>query len=78
LFTVIILQYPDFTRPFIITTDALGDAVGCILNQGGIRKDLPITFTSRTFNKAEKSYSTTEREMAAITMCDNLIPGMAL
>jgi hypothetical protein len=66
LVTAPILEYPDFTRPFIITTDASGEAAGCILSQGEICKDLPIAYASRTFNKAERNYSTSDREMAAI------------
>jgi hypothetical protein len=71
LVTASILQYPYFTRPFIITTDNSGDAAGCILSQGEIGKDLPIAYASRTFNKAERNYSTTDREMAAILWAVN-------
>ncbi|KAL6416665.1 hypothetical protein ACFW04_013257 [Cataglyphis niger] len=42
-----ILQYPDFTKPFVVTTDASGYAIGGILSQGSIGKDLPIAYTSR-------------------------------
>jgi len=28
-----ILQYPDFTKPFLLTTDASGTAIGAILSQ---------------------------------------------
>jgi hypothetical protein len=66
LVTAPILQYSDFTRPFITTTDASGDAAGCILSQGEVGKDLHIAYASRTFNKAERNYSTTDREIAAI------------
>jgi len=34
-----VLQYPDFSKPFILTTDAFGIAVGGILSQGEINKD---------------------------------------
>jgi hypothetical protein len=61
-----ILQYPDYSRLFIITTDASGNAAGCILSQGETGKNLPIAYASRIFNKAERNYSTTDREMAAI------------
>jgi len=36
------------------------------LSQGEIGKDLPVAFASRSFNKAERNYSTAERELAAI------------
>jgi len=29
-----ILQYSDFTKPFLLTTDASGTAIGAILSQG--------------------------------------------
>lgn len=66
LTTTPILQYPDFTKEFILTTDASLHAIGGILSQGEIGKDLPIAYASRTLNKAESNYSTIERELLAI------------
>lgn len=61
-----LLQYPDFKRPFIVTTDASDFAIGAILSQGQIGRDLPIAYASRTLNQAETNYSTTEKELLAI------------
>ena len=61
-----LLQYPDFTRPFVLTTDASNDTVGFILNQGPMGKDLPIAYTSRTLNNDERNYPTIEKELLAI------------
>lgn len=61
-----ILQYPDFTKPFVATTDASGYAIGGILSQGPVGKDLPIAYTSRLLNTAEQNYSTIEKELLAI------------
>ena len=49
-----LLQYPDFTKPFVLTTDANSEALGAILSQGPIGQDLPISYASRTLNTAEK------------------------
>lgn len=61
-----ILQHPDFSKPFVLTTDASNYAVGAILSQGPIGKDLPIAYASRTLNPAEINYSTIEKELLAI------------
>ena len=61
-----ILRYPDYTRKFILTTDASNEGVGAILSQGEIGKDYPVAFASRSLNKAERNYSTTEKELLAI------------
>lgn len=61
-----ILKYPDFSLPFYVTTDASSYAIGAILSQGEIPNDLPISYASRTLNRAESNYSTTERELLAI------------
>ncbi|WP_368853865.1 ribonuclease H family protein [Enterobacter cloacae complex sp. 4DZ3-17B2] len=37
-----VLQYPDFNKPFIISTDASGFAIGGVLSQGEVGKDRPI------------------------------------
>lgn len=61
-----ILQYPDFNKPFVLTTDASNFAIGAILSQGEVGSDLPVSYASRTLNNHEISYSTIEKEMLAI------------
>jgi hypothetical protein len=51
-----ILQYLDFTKPFVLT-DASIDATGAVLSQGPIRKDIPIAYASRALNNAERTNS---------------------
>jgi len=36
-----LLQYPDFTRPFVLTRGTSNDAIGAVLSQGPMGKDLP-------------------------------------
>jgi len=64
-----ILQYPDCTKSFVVITDASGFAIGGILSQGPIGKDLPVAYTSRLLNKAEQNYSAIEKELLAIVYC---------
>jgi len=59
------LRYPDFTKPFILTTDASNFAIGAVLSQGTMESDRSIAFASRTLNEAEVNYSTVEKEMLA-------------
>lgn len=61
-----VLQYPDFSKEFVLTTDASTEALGAILSQGEIGKDRPIAYASRTLNKAERNYSTSKQELLAI------------
>jgi len=60
------LQYHDFTKFFIVTTKASGDAIEYILSQRTIGKDLPIAYIIRLFNKAEQNYSTIKKELFTI------------
>lgn len=66
-----LLQYPDFRKSFIVTTDASNYAIGAVLSQGDIGKDLPIAYASRTLNDTETNYSTTEKELLAIIFAVN-------
>src|SRR5436190_4917647 len=62
-----ILKYPDFTKDFILTTDASNYAIGAVLSQKDKNnKDLPIAYISRTLNTHEINYSTIEKELLAI------------
>lgn len=61
-----VLIHPDFSKEFILTTDASDFAIGAVLSQGPIGKDRPIAYASRTLNRTEENYSTTEKEFLAM------------
>lgn len=61
-----ILQYPDFTQTFRLTTDASDIACGAVLSQLKDGKDLPICFASRSFKKTEKHKHPSLKECYAI------------
>ena len=61
-----ILQYPDFSKPFNIKTDASEYAISGILSQGEIGKDLPIAYTSRVLRDPQLSYEVYEKETLAM------------
>ena len=61
-----ILQYPDFSREFIVTTDASDIALGAVLSQGTVGRDKPICYASRTLSDTESKYNATEKELLAI------------
>lgn len=58
----VMLLYPDFKKPFDLTTDASSLGLGAVLSQGG----RPITMISRTLKDRELNYATNERELLAI------------
>lgn len=57
-----ILAYPDFSKSFILNTDASNFALGAVLSQ----ENHPICYASRTLNVHELNYSTIEKELLAI------------
>ena len=64
------LYLPDFSRPFLLVTDASGVGTGAMLAQrdqlqpqGPLK---PIAFFHHTLSSAERNYSTTDRELLAI------------
>ncbi|KAI9552203.1 hypothetical protein GHT06_022542 [Daphnia sinensis] len=61
-----ILAYPDFSKEFLIYTDASDYGLGAVLSQMHDGKDKPIAYASRHLNKAEVKYSTIEKEAAAV------------
>lgn len=61
-----LLQYPDYEKPFILTTDASNVAIGAVLSQGTVGNDKPVAYASRTLSDTESRYSTIERELLAI------------
>jgi len=61
-----ILQYPDFTLPFIVTIDTSKYTIKGIISQGEIGKDRPIAYTSRLLNSIEQNCFTIEKELLAI------------
>ena len=58
----VMLIYPNFQKPFDLTTDASSLGLGAVLSQEG----RPIQFISRTLTDTEANYATNERELLAI------------
>mgnify|MGYP002063500018 FL=1 len=56
------LSHPDFSKPFVIHTDANHTQLGAVITQN----DQPVAFHSRKLNKAQKCHTTTERELLSI------------
>ena len=63
-----VLSYPRYgpKDEFILTTDASGDGVGAVLSQVQDGEERPLGYGSSSFNRAQRGYSTTEKELAAV------------
>ncbi|CAG2254318.1 unnamed protein product [Mytilus edulis] len=62
-----VLNYPDFSKPFILDTDASDTAVGAVLSQlceDGLER--VVAFYSTTHSPQEINYSTTRKELLAV------------
>ena len=60
-----ILNYPDWTQPFDVHTDASDKQLGAVVSQN----NKPIAFFSRRLSKAQCNYTTTEKELLSIVEC---------
>lgn len=60
------LKSPDFSQPFIVARDASNFALGAVLSQSFDGKEHPVAYASRTLNKAQMNYSTTEKECLGV------------
>jgi hypothetical protein len=61
-----ILVYPNYSQPFILTTDASNYATWAILSQIHDKKEVVIAYGGRKLSQAEQTYTTTERECLAV------------
>lgn len=61
-----LMACPDFSKPFILQCDASAVGLGSVLSQNIDGIEHPIAYYSRLFSKAERNYSTTERELLAV------------
>ena len=64
-----VLQSPDFSRPFVLQTDASDRGVGAVLAQRDENNcDHPVAYFSRKLRPREQRYSTVEKECLAIRL----------
>ena len=70
-----IMAKPDWNREFEIMCDASDFAMGTVLGQKAEKVFKAIYYAGKTFNEAQKNYSTTEKEMLAIVFaCEKFRP----
>lgn len=70
----VILAYPDFTKKFVIYTDASTRQLGGVITQD----NRPIAFFSRKLTKAQEKYTVTELELLSIVELIKEFKGMLL
>src|SRR5215469_2332985 len=67
LLQVPLLQFSNYQKPFIVSTDASNIGIaGVIAQLDEFGKEKPLAFASRTLTHAEKNYSITDKEALSI------------
>ena len=62
-----ILSFPDFTKPFLLETDASGRGLGAVLSQKQADGQYhPITYASCVMNETEQRYHSNKQEFLAL------------
>ncbi|GKC08326.1 DNA-directed DNA polymerase [Tanacetum coccineum] len=71
LVEALILQSPDWSKPFKIMCDASDYAAGAVLGQRADKKPVVIFYASKTFSEAQMNYTTAEKELLAVVFALN-------
>ena len=62
-----ILSFPDFSKPFLLKTDASGKGLGAVLSQKQSNgRYHPIAYASRIMNETEQRYHSNKQEFLAL------------
>lgn len=61
-----ILAFPDFTKTFVLDTDANNEGIGAVLSQVEDGQETTVAYASRVLSKAERGYCVTRRELLAV------------
>lgn len=64
----VVLAHPDFTRPFVLSTDASLDGLGAVLSQvqDGDARARPIAFASKSLSPSQRNYPAHRLEFLAL------------